>query len=226
MNEAHKMLVNETGEELKKLILNLGRYTAKKCKRYYWRTGNSLELPQGETFDSIVSKALIRIIRENDRGRRWNPDKHPNFTKYMMGVIDSILYHLAKNSDNRFFKSMPEGIEIANFEISSVTNSKGAKVIEANWLQHRNLSPEEILIRANNALQAENTLNRLKVKIKGDIELEKIVAAIEDGCEKSNDKEIEKVTGIDIKTVRSAKKRLERRIDSVSTEFINSQTQA
>jgi len=222
MNDAQEMLAKMTTEALNKLILQLGRYVAKKSKRYYWRTDNSIELPQGETFDSIVSKAFVSILEDDDESRHWIPEKHPNFAKYMMGVIDSILYHLAKSSDNKFFKRIPEKKEIGDVKISSVTNSKGAKVNGAEWLLMKNLTPEELLLQEEEISQAENLLYCLKDKIKDDTELKLIVAAIEKGCKKSSDKEIVKFTGISIKQVQVAKKRLERRIDSVNAEFINS----
>lgn len=59
----------------------------------------------------------------------------------------------------------------------------------------------------------------LKTNIQNDDELILIVEAIEKGCDPSSDKEIQEYTKLNIKMVRSAKKRLDRRVLAVKKEF-------
>jgi len=95
--EARAALAQLSDDALQTLILELGRYALSVSRRLYWRTGNAVDLPRGETVDSIVSKALTKVLTGE---RRWNPQTAPDLQKYLMGVIDSLLSHLAQHNDN------------------------------------------------------------------------------------------------------------------------------
>src|SRR6187402_2522340 len=83
------------------LILQLGRYALHKSRRFYWRTGNSGELPCGEVTESIVSKALVLWLTGR---RRWNRSEYGDLRGFLQGVIDSLLSHFANGYDNRKFE--------------------------------------------------------------------------------------------------------------------------
>ena len=70
---ARDVLAWMSEEELAELILRLGRYALRESNRLRWRTGDSVELPGGETVDSIVSLAL----GENALGRKTMEFRNP-----------------------------------------------------------------------------------------------------------------------------------------------------
>ena len=102
--EARAALAQLSDDALQTLILELGRYALSVSSRLYWRTGNAVDLPRGETVDSIVSKALTQVLSGE---RRWNPQAAPDLQKYRMGVIDSLLSHLAQHKDNTTLRAVP-----------------------------------------------------------------------------------------------------------------------
>ena len=57
-------------EEWQQIILDLGWYAVSVSRRLRWRTKNPIDLPRGETVDSIVSKALEKLFSGD---REWDP---------------------------------------------------------------------------------------------------------------------------------------------------------
>src|SRR5262245_15828179 len=96
-DEVREAFARMSESELTEMILRLGRYTLRESNRLQWRTGDSVELPGGETIDSIVSLALEKTLSGE---RRWDPQSHPNLIEFLMDVIDSLLYHLATGKEN------------------------------------------------------------------------------------------------------------------------------
>ena len=80
------------------LTLQLGRYALQKSRRFYWRTGSSGELPDGEVTESLVSKAVLLWMTGR---RRWNRSESGDLQGFLQGVIDSLLSHSANGHDNR-----------------------------------------------------------------------------------------------------------------------------
>lgn len=213
MNEAKNMLAKMSPDELDKLILELGRYAKykSKSKKYFWRVNR---------VESVVSIAFFRVLKEGNKKRIWNPQKHPDFKKYMMDVIDSTLYNLTNGKDNRLIKQVPENINIDDLEMTFPINHKdGIRENNVDWLGRTPLTPEQIFENNEDEILAEKTFNLLKAKIQNDSELVLIVEAIEEGCDPNSDIEIQIYTKLDIKRVRNAKKRLDRRILSLKKEF-------
>jgi hypothetical protein len=85
--EAHTALARLSDDELQRLILELGRYALSVSRKLYWRTGDTAELPRGETVDSIVSLAFTKVLSGQ---RRWDPQQNPDIKTYFMDVIDSL----------------------------------------------------------------------------------------------------------------------------------------
>jgi hypothetical protein len=216
MNDVQKLMSTMTSDEIEHLSLRLGRYAAKKSLQYKWRTENSDELPKGETIKSIVSLAFELILS----GKRvWKSETNPDFAKYLMNVIDSLLNHLAMSLDNRLLSAIPETIEIDNFEGASTINSTNErKENGVDWLARKPLTPEQILENSEESLLAEEAFKLLKEQIKGDEELMLIVEAIEKGND--TDQEIQDYTNLEITKVRNAKKRLARKVEITSKKFV------
>jgi len=87
------------------LTLQLGRYALHKSRRFYWRTGRSGELPNGEPTESLVSKAFVLWLTGR---RRWNRAEYDDLPAFLRSVIDSLLSHSANGYDNRHVASEPE----------------------------------------------------------------------------------------------------------------------
>lgn len=218
MNEAQELLARMSDEEIEFLILRLGRYANRESKRLDWRTGNSNELPDGETDDSIVSKAFERVLSGN---RKWNPENDPDFAKYMMDVIDSLLSHLVNSKDNTMFGPPPEEGSADEAAWHGASPKHGRKYERsADWMTQTAASPEEELLQKEQTAANKRAMELLHESIKNDAELVKVVEAIKEGCDKNG--EIAKQTGIDIRDVEKAKKRLNRKIAGVNEQIMNS----
>jgi hypothetical protein len=89
-NEVRRIVESLSDLEWKLLTVQLGRYALFKSRRFYWRTGNSGELPYGEVTESIVSKAFCLWLSGR---RRWNRSEYADLESFLKGVIDSLLSH-------------------------------------------------------------------------------------------------------------------------------------
>ena len=120
------------------LTLQLGRYTVQKSRRFYWRTGQSGELPYGEMTESIVSRAFFLWLTGR---RRWNRSEYADLQLFLKGVIDSLLSHSANGFDNRGIetrdeldvvgRSTPES-ELLDKERSFISEQTLAEVLRAS----------------------------------------------------------------------------------------------
>ncbi len=227
-NEAQIYVDGMNGDDLDKLILILVKYSRKRCREFRWRSGNSFVLPKGEDDESIVSLALGRVLADpSEKKRQWNPDIHPDFKGYMMDVIDSILNEFANCLDNTIITNIPSDLPLDNLIPAAVIKPKsgnennhktGRREQTGDWLTRKPATPEDDFIKKERFELEEIYLNRLSDEISDDDELVKIYKAIRQYC--NSDIEISKFTGIAIKNVRSAKKRLNRRADKLNVEFV------
>ncbi len=188
-NEAQTALAQLSEEALHTLILELGRYALSVSRRLYWRTHNTVELPGGETVDSIVSKALTKVLAGE---RRWDPQKAPDLKAYLMGVIDSLLNHLAEHRDNRVLSAMPE------------TGSDGLRPAA------RSSDPETALLRKEQAEHDAHVLRLLIEESEDDPMVVQMIRTMQDGVGKPGD--IAAALRIDVTDVYNAMKRLDRKI--------------
>lgn len=106
--EVRRVVDRMSDRDWERLILELGRYAVFKSRRFYWRTGQSGELPAGEMAESIVSKAILLWLTGR---RRWNPDEYADLAAFLKGAIDSLLSHTALGSDNRKVDVRPPLLE-------------------------------------------------------------------------------------------------------------------
>ena len=102
--EAHAALARLPEIELQRMIMELGRYALSVSSKLRWRTRDATQLPRGETVDSIVSLAFTKVLNGE---RQWDPVHAPDIKKYLMDVIDSLLYHLATSRDNTTITAIP-----------------------------------------------------------------------------------------------------------------------
>lgn len=72
-------------------------YALNKAKKKRWRTVFDGQLPEGKEIEDVLFTAIEKVFSGE---RKWDPQKHPDLSDYLKGVIDSDLYHLAKCEDN------------------------------------------------------------------------------------------------------------------------------
>lgn len=163
------------------LTLHLGRYALQKSRRFYWRTGNSGELPDGEVTESIVSKALVLWLTGR---RRWNPAEYGDLQSFLKGVIDSLLSHTANGHDNRAVLA--------------------DEAVLPAW--HR--TPESELLQKERAAEADRTLSEILRQSQQDTVVIEIIDAMRNGAATRRD--IVKATGRPAGDIDNGLKRLRR----------------
>ncbi|HYP28543.1 MAG TPA: hypothetical protein VE262_17660 [Blastocatellia bacterium] len=222
MNDAHKLIERMSRDEFDRLVLHLGRYAmqAQATHGYTWRTGSKEELPGGETVETVVYLAIEKTLTGE---RRWDMGKDPDFKKYLMDVIDSLLYHLATGKDNTMLTAEPQ--PGSDDEKNWHTRSPESQP-ETDWLVRQAATPEiELLAREEGQGEQrarDKAIKMLLEEAEGDDEVTHIIQAMLDGYEKSS--EIAAATGIDIKDVYKATKRLNRKIAAVRKRLIEEVT--
>jgi hypothetical protein len=205
---AREVLARMSEDELAELILRLGRYALGESNRLRWRTSDSVELPGGETIDSIVSLALEKTLSGE---RRWNSETQPKLQEYLMDVIDSLLSHLATGRDNSLFTktTSPDGL-VSDVD-KPVPHNVGQDV---EWLTRGGVSPETLLLQQEEAELHERALELLCEECEGDPVLLRIIEVMMEGNEKAE--QIAMAAGLNIKEVYNAMKRLSRKALRVS----------
>src|SRR5262245_30515815 len=163
------------------LVLQLGRYALQKSRRFYWRTGRAGELPYGEVTESLVSKALVLWMTGR---RRWNREEYADLRGFLQGVIDSLLSHAARGSDNRGADAdqSPTPIAVA--------------------------TPESELLEKERALELEQTLAEIAREARHDVVALDIIDAIQKGAATRRD--IATLTGRSPVDIDNGLKRLRR----------------
>lgn len=214
-NDAQRHLNSLGDDELTRLILTLARYAVNKSGRYRWRSGNRIDLPSGETIDSVVSLAIELVL---DGTRTWNRETDPDFADFLMDVLDSRLYHLATGLDNTVNRRAAIETDLADLQPVAVTHpTKHRREQAADWLSRKPGTPEQELLEKEVAREQKAVVEKFEASIEGDDELVKIFAAIRAG--QDTDKQIAEFTGIAVEKVRNAKKRMARRVGALREEF-------
>ena len=80
------------------LIDRLGLYALSVVAQLSWRGVKGGAMPCGDEAQDLVAEGLSLVLSGD---RQWNPEKHPDFRKYMMDVIDSLASHRTGWKENR-----------------------------------------------------------------------------------------------------------------------------
>ncbi len=211
MNERAQQFFNDiTDQRWARLIKELTSYTNKISRGLRWRTKNAEELPGGETTKSIVSKALAMVLSGK---RNWDTQKDPDLKKYLQSVIKSLLNHLVCSKENTMFTVIPEIVVDSQLEwepdLTKCTH-------DTQWLARQPRSPEEELIEKEIEEHENQALDLLKEACAEDKILSQVLQVMIDGCD--NPAEIAQTTGISVKEVYNATKRLDRKVAIVSKQ--------
>jgi hypothetical protein len=197
--EARAALAQLSDDALQTLILELGRYALSVSRRLYWRTGNAIDLPRGETVDSIVSKALTKVLTGE---RRWNPQTAPDLQKYLMGVIDSLLNHLAQHKDNTALRAVPRQPDGSDAPLSPAPGA-------TDWHPEPQ-DPESVLLQHEQTAYEDRILQHLLDVSQDDPLVTQIIQAMRDGHDKPG--EVATALGIPVSEIYNAMKRLDRKM--------------
>ena len=208
LQSAREVFARMSEDELEELILRLGHYALRESNRLRWRTGSSVELPGGETIDSIVSLALEKTLSGE---REWNPQAGSKLQEYLMNVIDSLLNHLATGRDNSLFTTVTSSDGTVNEGDKFRSHSSEHHV---GWLTRGEVSPETLLLEKEEAEVYERALELLREECEGDPVLMKIIEVMMEGNEKAE--QIATASGLNVKEVYNAMKRLSRKAKRVS----------
>jgi hypothetical protein len=187
-------------------------------RRLRWRTRNAQELPGGETVDSIAWKAIEKVFLGE---RDWDPESDPDITKYLMGVIDSLLNHLAESQENTLMTIPPEpgSVDAAAWESGSSKRDPAS-----DWLIPASSSPEAALIEQEHTSLKDRALELLMDECADDEILMKVLEAMMDGY--NTPAEISKAKGIPVKDIYNATKRLDRKTENVRKRIADEQNVA
>ena len=204
--DAQTALAQLSDDALQTLILDLGRYALSVSSRLYWRTGNAVDLPRGETVDSIVSKAMTKVLTGE---RRWDPIKMPDLKKYLMGVIDSLLNHLAEHTDNTILRAMPRLEDGSDVPLDAAQNAMP-------WQQPPR-DPETALLQQETANYEAQVLRQLFDSAQDDPLVLQILEAMQAGHGKPGD--IATVLELPVSEIYKAFKRLDRKLIRVRQDM-------
>jgi hypothetical protein len=177
------------------LTLQLGRYALQKSRRFYWRTGSSGELPDGEVTESLVSKAVLLWMTGR---RRWNRSESGDLQDFLKGVIDSLLSHSANGHDNR---GMPSAEDEALYPVVRATQ-------------------EAELLQKERAAEAERTLSDVVEEAQQDAVVIEIIEAMRNGA--ATRREIVSTTGRSADVIDNGLKRLRRLAANVAQRSLES----
>jgi hypothetical protein len=202
------------------MITDLGVYASNVSRSLRWRTENPDELPGGETPKSIVSKAIQLVLKgaleessedasSKAGSRRWDPQKHSELKKYLMDVIDSLLNHLANSSENKIFTKIPDK-GIGKWEAGVKP-----RTADTEWLARTSRSPEQLLLQREKAELEDRALDMLEAEVAGDKVLSKVIRAMRESEGRAEAPDIAKATGIPIRDVYNANKRLDRKAGEI-----------
>jgi DNA-directed RNA polymerase specialized sigma24 family protein len=196
MRDARQALAQMSEADLGKMIKELGRYALSVSRsKPHWRTGDPVNLPRGESVDSIVSLAFEKVLTGE---RAWNPDQEPDLKSYLMGVIDSLLSHLSRHKDNTAVTAMPETAEQVDRRAA------------VDWQAQPPADPETALLVREQKQYEAHVVQLLLDTSQDDPVVAQIIRAMQAGHAKAG--EIAEVLGIDVTEVYNAMKRLDRKI--------------
>lgn len=197
--DAQTALAQLSDDALQTLILDLGRYALSVSRRLYWRTGNAIDLPRGETVDSIVSKAFTKVLTGE---RRWDLIKMPDLKKYLMGVIDSLLNHLAEHKDNTTLRPLPRLEDGGDAPLDAAQHTMPG--------QQPLRDPEAVLLQQETANHQAQVLQHLFDSAQDDPLVLQILEAMQAGHGKPGD--IAGVLDLPVSEIYKALKRLDRKL--------------
>lgn len=84
--------------------VRLTAYASWKARNLQWRTGCAEALAGGKTPEDLAADAILKVLGGD---RAWDPNRGP-LLRYLEGVVDSLMSHLAASADNRIQEAFSE----------------------------------------------------------------------------------------------------------------------
>jgi len=206
--KAYQILSGMTDAEWAKLILRLGRYAVRTSANLSWRTKSKIDLPGGETAESVASKAIVKVLSGE---RNWNPDTDPELDKYLMDVIDSLFSQLVNGDDNKKLQVIAEKRDEHGNLLPELQARRAEPATE--WLFRPPQNPEEEAMEQEENHRNDQILGTLAADCDGDPVLKKVLEAMFDGH--ATPRSIAAKTDLTTKEVNNANKRLDTKIASL-----------
>jgi hypothetical protein len=214
--EAYEAVSRIPTDEWRNIALELERYALSVSRNLRWRTRNPVELPGAETVTSVVSKAIEKLFSGE---REWDPQKDPDIRKYLRGVIDSLLNHLAESQDNTLITVAPEPGS-TNYPAWESGSQKRDPTVD--WLVPPDRSPEAAVLQQEQAALEDRALELLIDGCADDPVLMSVLEAMMDGYDKPA--EISERKGIPVRDVYNAAKRMDRKLEIVRKRLAEEQS--
>src|SRR5438067_992758 len=85
--------------------IRLTAYAIWKARNFRWRTGRDWALAAGKTPEDIAREAILKVL---DGTRAWDPQRG-GLLRYLEGVVDSLMGHLAVSQDNVMLAALAVG---------------------------------------------------------------------------------------------------------------------
>lgn len=171
-------------------------YTLGRIRGRTWRGMRDGAMPGGREVEDIVSQAIEDVLSGQ---RAWDPTQHPDLFVHLQGIVDSRLSHLGASAENRRM--------VAEFPPSLRIHGVAARNGEVSC--HRDASPPDALIQAEEDQLAEELLREFEHFLEDDPLLQCIVRSIVDGIDKPA--AIADHVGVTVEQVYTARRRLQRK---------------
>lgn len=214
-SKAYEVISRIADDEWRSIALELERHALSVSRNLRWRTKNALELPGGETVDSIVSKAIEKLFSGE---RDWDPEAQPDLRAYLKGVIDSLLNHLAQSQENTLITLVPEP---GSKNAPSWEQGSSKRDPAADWLVPPSRSPEAALLLQEQTALEDRALELLIDECAEDTILIGVLEAMMDGLE--TPAEISKAKGLRVQDIYNATKRLDRKLELIRKRIASEQ---
>lgn len=203
--EARAKLEQMKEEELARLFKILGWYALKESRRKFFRTGRGGEMPGGYDVEAVVNEAFTRVLSGQ---RRWDSAREPDLKRHLMDVIDSILYHLATGKENELLRAAG-GTETEAADSSWEAGSNERRP-EREWLARGAQGADAALFERERLEAEERVLRMLADECSGDPVLSRVLRVKREYD--AEPAEISALTGLPVKEIYNAMKRLDRKI--------------
>lgn len=185
------------------IIIKLTRYAYWRASGYKWKTGNPNQLPGGMTPNDIALNAIEKVFSGI---RKWDTDKYPDLLAHLKWIVNSDINHL--------YESMEHGLCV-RINDSDDDNDNDPVPNPSSPLSGSliTLTPEEHLIAQEVSEYEEKVKKELYELVKGDEDLELLLACFEEGIDKPG--LIATAMGCDVSMVYNLKRKLSRKASDI-----------
>lgn len=174
------------------------RYATYKCKKFEW-LGTATFDPESMAHEAV---ALVFGRGKDGNYRNWNPNKCPDITKFLEGIVDSLVNH--EYEKTKTFKT----------ESLDCENQTSVDILCNSDFSVRTFFDCFLLMDPSKELEMKENILRMVTSIRhaadGDEAAKKVVACLEQGVGKP--REIADEIGIDVVKVYQILRRLREKI--------------